>query len=194
MRDVIAAYCERLGAALELDAFDRIEPLARAVRDTWAAGATIFICGNGGSAANAMHIANDWALISRGRPMGMKVEALSANAAVVTTIGNDFGYENIFSDQIEVKGRQGDLLLALSGSGNSRNVVRALEAAAARGMQTFAIVGYTGGACLAAAQHCIHFPVHDMQIAEDLQLVVGHICMKWLAEHPPNQNHEPPNP
>jgi D-sedoheptulose 7-phosphate isomerase len=181
----ITAYRTRLTNALACDALEGIDALATALRDTWSAGGTVFLCGNGGSAANALHLANDWALASRRAPVGMKVEALSANPAVVTTIGNDFGYDQIFAEQIRVKGCPTDLLLVLSGSGNSPNVVRALEAAAAKGMNTFAIVGYSGGACRAAARHCLHFPIDDMQIAEDLQLVVGHICMRWLACHPP---------
>ena len=185
MNDLIAAYRARLTGAFELEAFGHVESLAAAIRDTWRSGGTIFLCGNGGSAANAMHLANDWALVSRGRSAGLRVEALSANPAVVTTIGNDFGYDRIFSDQIEVKGRPGDLLIALSGSGNSHNCVLALEAASAKGMNTFAVVGYSGGACRRAASHCLHFPVDDMQVAEDLQLIVGHMCMKWLAVNHP---------
>lgn len=185
MDELIAAYQARLTVAFAFDAFRQVKSLASAVRDTWAAGGTVFLCGNGGSAANAMHLANDWALISRGQPAGLRVEALSANPAVVTTLANDFGYERIFSDQIEVKGRAGDLLLGLSGSGNSRNVIVALEAAVAKGMNTAAIVGYSGGTCREAAQLCLHFPVDDMQVAEDLQLIVGHMCMQWLAANPP---------
>ena len=73
------------------------------------------------------------------------------------------------------------MLLVLSGSGNSPNVVKALEAGKKTRMRTFAILGYTGGLCKELADVAIHFPIDDMQIAEDLQLIVGHMCMQWLA-------------
>ena len=111
----------------------------------------------------------------------MRVEALSANTSVITCLANDIGYEEIYSVQIETKGRKGDVLLVLSGSGNSPNIVRALEAGKKIGMRTFAILGYTGGRCKDLADVPIHFTINDMQISEDLQLIVGHMCMQWLS-------------
>ena len=75
------------------------------------------------------------------------------------------------------------MLIVLSGSGNSQNVVKALEVGNDIGMRTFAILGYSGGKCKKLAQYPIHFEIEDMQIAEDLQLIVGHMCMQWLAEN-----------
>ena len=83
--------------------------------------------------------------------------------------------------------RRGDLLVVLSGSGNSPNVVRALEQGRALGLTSFAILGFSGGRCLELADHAIHFPVDDMQISEDLQLVVGHMVMQWLYQHRPDK-------
>jgi D-sedoheptulose 7-phosphate isomerase len=180
-------YCDRLALALRLGAMELVPDLARALRDAWARGGSVYLCGNGGSAANAMHIANDLlfgAGISNGG--GLRVEALSANPSVLTTLANDVGYDAIFARQLDVKANAGDVLVALSGSGNSPNVVKALETGNDKGMTTFAILGYSGGACKRIARHPIHFAVDDMQIAEDLQLVVGHICMQWLAANPVN--------
>ena len=84
-----------------------------------------------------------------------------------------------------MKARAGDLLIVLSGSGNSRNVVRAMEQAVALGVTTFAITAYSGGRCSQLADVSIHVPVDDMQIAEDSQLVVGHLCMQWLNSNKP---------
>jgi D-sedoheptulose 7-phosphate isomerase len=112
---------------------------------------------------------------------GLRVEALSANVAVLTCLANDIGYDQIYAEQIKVKARSGDVLIALSGSGNSANIVNALEAGNALGMKTFAILGYSGGRCKKVAQYPIHFEIDDMQIAEDLQLIVGHMCMQWLC-------------
>ena len=102
-------------------------------------------------------------------------------------MANDTGYDNIYSHQLEVKGRPGDLLIALSGSGNSANVVRALETAATLKLKSFAILAFTGGRCKQLADVAIHFNVDDMQIAEDTQLVVGHLCMQWLNANKPAQ-------
>ncbi|MEJ8572846.1 SIS domain-containing protein [Microbaculum marinum] len=181
----IRSYADRLAKALQFDAMDQISPLAEALRDTWTSQRCVYLCGNGGSAANAIHLANDLiygAGIANGK--GLRVEALSANSAVLTCLGNDTGYENVFSEQIRVKGDPGDILIVLSGSGNSPNVVKALQTANSMGLKTFAVLGFSGGRCKALAQHAIHFPVDDMQIVEDLQLVVGHICMQWLHANP----------
>ena len=102
---------------------------------------------------------------------------------MLTCLANDVGYDAIFSMQLAVQGRAGDVLIALSGSGNSPNIVKALEQAKAMGIRTFAVLGYSGGKAKALADIPIHFPVEDMQIAEDLQLVVGHMVMQWLYEH-----------
>src|SRR6266516_4064711 len=146
MEQHVDAYRERLGRALKLAAMAQVPLLGRALRHVWSPGGAVYLCGNGGSAANAMHIANDLlfgAGITNGG--GLRVEALSANPAVVTTLANDLGYDAIYAAQIEVKANPGDLLVALSGSGNSPNIVKALEAGNAKGMKTFAILGYSGG-------------------------------------------------
>jgi D-sedoheptulose 7-phosphate isomerase len=96
-------------------------------------------------------------------------------------LANDTGYENVFSGQLRVLASPGDILIAMSGSGNSPNILRALEEAKNLGLETWAIVGYDGGKALQVAQNVIHFPINDMQIAEDLQMVVCHEVTKILA-------------
>ncbi|MEO8163605.1 MAG: SIS domain-containing protein, partial [Ilumatobacteraceae bacterium] len=152
----------------------------------WGSKQTIYMCGNGGSAGNANHLANDFtygAGVNFG--VGLRVESLSANPAVLTCLANDIGYENIYSEQLRVKANPGDVLVVLSGSGNSANVVKALEMGNELGMNTFAVLGYSGGKCKQIAQHPIHFAIDDMQIAEDLQLIIGHMIMQWLCEQGP---------
>jgi D-sedoheptulose 7-phosphate isomerase len=156
------------------------------MRDCWAAGQQVFFCGNGGSAGNAIHLANDFLYgIAKRTGGGMKVQALSANPAVITCLANDVGYDHIYSEQLAVLGQSGDLLVVLSGSGNSPNILRVLEQAKTMSVKSCAILGYTGGRCKSLADLAIHFPVDDMQVAEDMQLVVGHILMKWLYQNPP---------
>ena len=185
MREHIAEYSGKLAAALKLEAMGSVPALGEALREAWKTGRSVFICGNGGSAANAIHIANDLFFgAGTGSGAGLRVEALSANPAVLTCLANDLGYDRIFAEQIKVKGSPGDVLIALSGSGNSPNIVQALEMGNAKGLQTFAILGYSGGRCKSIARHALHFEIDDMQIAEDLQLIVGHICMQWLRANP----------
>jgi D-sedoheptulose 7-phosphate isomerase len=187
MDQLVRSYSEKLSRALRLPAMGQIPLLAEALHECWKAGRTVYLCGNGGSAGNAIHIANDLlygAGINNGG--GLRVEALSANQAVLTCLANDIGYDRIYSEQIKVKANPNDVLIILSGSGNSSNVVSALETGNAKGMKTFAILGYSGGLCKNIAQHAIHFEIDDMQIAEDLQLIVGHICLQWLCENPAN--------
>lgn len=182
---LISSYSARLSGALAMDAMHGVPILAEALRDAWAEGRNIYICGNGGSAGNAIHIANDFifgAGLKNGS--GLRVEALSANPAVLTCLANDLGYDRVYAEQVRVKGEAGDILIVLSGSGNSPNVVEALQTANSLGLKTFAILGFSGGRCKEIAGHAIHFAIDDMQIAEDLQLIVGHICMQWLCANP----------
>ena len=102
-------------------------------------------------------------------------------------MANDTGYDNIYAHQLQVKGQPGDLLIVLSGSGNSPNIVKALEIADCQKMKTFAILAFSGGRCLDLAHVPIHFAIDDMQIAEDTQLVVGHLCMQWLSNNKPKE-------
>ena len=125
--------------------------------------------------------------VHTGARVNMNVLPASANTGIITCLANDTGYENIYAHQIEVKCRRDDILIALSGSGNSRNIVKAIEKANNKGCKTYAVVGFTGGVCKEIARNVIHFEVDDMQIAEDTQLVAGHLCMQWLSRHKPNR-------
>jgi D-sedoheptulose 7-phosphate isomerase len=175
-------YASALGSILASFDWSPVVGLAKSLADAWSDRRQVFLCGNGGSAANAIHIANDF-IYGVGKDIGggIRVTALPANPAVVTCLGNDLGFETIFSQQLAVLGSRGDILIALSGSGNSPNILRAIETAKAAGMETYAILGYSGGKAKALAGTAIHFAINDMQIAEDLQMVVGHMLMKMLS-------------
>lgn len=144
--------------------------------DAVKAAKRVFICGNGGSAANAIHIAND--LVS----VGIKAQALTGDVATLTAIANDFGYEHVFSRQIAVLGEAGDLLIALSGSGRSPNIIAALNAARAKGMVTWAIVGRERDTPAALAADKSLANGDDMQDAEQAQLYLGHKIMRLIRD------------
>tara|TARA_B100001248_G_scaffold260540_1_gene249058 strand:+ start:75233 stop:75844 length:612 start_codon:yes stop_codon:yes gene_type:complete len=178
-------HAERYGEKLQevFTAFDwqPVSILADTLEHAWKHGHQVFLCGNGGSAANATHLANDYLYgIGAGEGPGLRVNALTANPAVLTCLANDVHYEQVFSAQLSVLAKPDDVLIALSGSGNSPNIVQALKMGQEMAMKTFAILGYSGGKALSLAEVPIHFPIDDMQIAEDLQLMVGHMLMQWL--------------
>jgi D-sedoheptulose 7-phosphate isomerase len=177
-------YSQRLQAVLQATDWSGVARLAGELRDCWRTGRQVFLCGNGGSAGNAIHLANDFLYgISKTHGSGLRVNALPANTSVLTCLANDEGYDEIFSLQLAVQGRKGDVLIALSGSGNSLNILKALEQAKKMGIATFAILGYKGGKAKAMADVPIHFAVDDMQISEDMQLIVGHMIMQWLYQN-----------
>ena len=174
-------YAQRLCELLIGFDWEPVVQLAEDLRDCWRTGGQVFLCGNGGSAGNAAHMANDFLYpVSKRKGSGLRARALTENPAVLTCLGNDEGYDEIFSFQLAALANKGDLLLAFSGSGNSRNVLRALEEARRLGMKSYAILGYSGGQAKALADVPIHVAIDDMQIAEDAQTIICHMIMQWL--------------
>jgi len=183
---VFADYANRLNTAMQATDWSGVTRLAQELRECWTSGRQVFICGNGGSAGNAIHLANDFLYgISKVRGSGLRVHALPANSSVLTCLANDEGYDEIFSLQLAVQARADDVLIVLSGSGNSPNILKALEQAKKMGLRSYAILGYTGGRAKAMADVAIHYALDDMQISEDMQLIVGHMVMQWLYQNQP---------
>lgn len=159
-----------------------IEKAVSLILETWHQGAQILTCGNGGSASTASHYVTDWGKMSyfcTRRPL--HGHCLNDNIGMLTAYGNDNGYDQVFSLAVENYGRAGDLLVVVSGSGNSPNVVKAVETAKARGMRTLAICGFDGGKVKQLADQSVWVRSHDMQICEDCHLVFGHFVMKALT-------------
>ena len=174
-------YSNSLQNVLAEASWRPVEELISLLRTAWQNEKRVYICGNGGSAANAMHIANDLLYGVSMENKGLRVMALPSNSSILTCLANDLGYDEIYSRQIKVQGSKGDVLIVLSGSGNSPNVIKALSQAKEMEITTCAILGYSGGKCLELADIPIHFPVDDMQISEDMQLIVGHMVMQSLC-------------
>ena len=186
-------YVSKLKGCFSKEMNEKIFKLAKSLLQVWEEGNNVFLCGNGGSAGNAIHIANDFIYgtgnCGHGEKIsGLKVTALTSNPAILTCLGNDIGFENIFSYQLKVKANKNDVLIALSGSGNSPNILSAIKTANQIGLKTFGILAFSGGKCKDIVNYPIHFEVNDMQIAEDLQLIIGHLCMQWLSKNKPKFN------
>ena len=180
------AYSNLLQQTIKSINLELVHDLAEDILKCWVEKRNLFLCGNGGSAGNAIHLANDFVYgVAKTHGGGIRATALPANSSVLTCLGNDLGYEEIFSEQLAVAGNAGDLLIVLSGSGNSPNILRALEVARDVGVRSYAILGYEGGRAKALADAVIHVEVQDMQIAEDSQLIIGHMIMQWLFNNRP---------
>lgn len=177
------SYRNALNAALSC--IDR-EKVARALewlRQAREAGNQIFICGNGGSMANASHFACDLGKgAGYGRTRRFKVISLNDNIPTLTAYANDVGYESVFVEQLKNLARSGDVLMALSGSGNSANVLRAIEWANANGVRTIGLTGRDGGKLAPLAQINIHVDAAHMGRIEDAHMAVCHAIAYYFME------------
>lgn len=144
------------------------------------AGATVYVFGNGGSAATSLHFANDLAMIRKEGVHAIRVVSLSANVSVMTAIANDLGYEHVFSEQLRPLVRPGDLVIGISGSGNSPNTIEAFECAKAAGAECIGILGFDGGALLPLSDTYVHVPCSDYLVVEDVHMTIGHAIARAL--------------
>lgn len=142
----------------------------------------IFICGNGGSAATASHFVCDFMKgVSLNQQVKYDLECLNDNTPLMMAVANDIGYEDVFVMPLQAKLHAGDLVIGISGSGNSENVVRAIRYAKEHGANTAALVGFDGGKLLTLADQVVHVKVDNMQIVEDVHMVLDHLMMYILA-------------
>jgi D-sedoheptulose 7-phosphate isomerase len=144
---------------------------------------TIFIFGNGGSGATASHVTGDFLKgISFGLNKRFRVQSLNDNIPGMMAISNDLTYEEIFIEQLKVFLRKDDIVIGISGSGNSANVVKALEYAKSNGAATVAFCGYKGGKVKDIVDITIHAPVHDMEVTEDIHIITFHAIKQILMK------------
>jgi len=142
----------------------------------------IFICGNGGSAATASHFAGDFNKgLSEKLDKKYDFECLCDNLPMMMAVANDTSYDEIFRQPLENKLHEKDVFIGISGSGNSKNVVNAMEYAKNHGAVTIALVGYSGGKLKEMADYSVHVNIDDMQIAEDIHMVLDHLMMHTLC-------------
>lgn len=143
----------------------------------------IFIFGNGGSAATASHVTGDFLKgISYGLDKGFRVVCLNDNISGMLAISNDLTFEDIFIEQLKIFLRKDDIVIGISGSGNSANVLRAIEYANSLGAFTVAFCGYKGGKVKNIARHIIHVPIQDMEITEDIHIIIFHAIKQVMMK------------
>lgn len=178
----LRSYAANLQASIDAVDEDMVTRAAALILDTAARGNRIFAIGNGGSAAIVEHLVCD--LVKGTHIAGqhtLDVTSLASNMALYSAVANDFGFEHVFAAQIEYFGRPGDLVLAVSSSGTSRNIVHAVKTASALGLQTIGFTGFDGGEVRDLADMCIHVPCNNFGIVEDAHQAVFHALAQYLT-------------
>jgi D-sedoheptulose 7-phosphate isomerase len=160
-----------------------IEKIAKALETAEKKGRTVYVMGNGGSAATASHIATDWSKTAerKGKKL-IRCMSLNDNVAFMTAIGNDLGYDELFSRQMENLVDKGDVVVMISGSGNSPNVIKAAELAKKRGAVTVAMTGFAGGKLRKMVDICLHIPSDQYGVIEDMHMAAGSILAFYLKQ------------
>ncbi len=178
----INQYIEMEKQVLETLSDDAINDVMKVLEDARLRGRRIFICGNGGSAATASHFECDFNKgISYDQDIKYDIECLSDNVPMMMAIANDIGYDDIFVVPLKNKLKKDDIVIGISGSGNSMNVVKAFQYANDLGAVTIALTGYDGGKLKQMAGYNIHVNIDNMQIVEDVHLILNHMMMFILS-------------
>ena len=183
MKDQIKAYFERETEVISNLNYDEITEAVEAIKAAYERGATVYIFGNGGSAATASHYVGDFNKgICEKLNKKFKLICLSDNTPILTAIANDISYDEVFAFQLKNKLMPDDLIMAISGSGNSKNVIKAVEYAREIGTKIVGITGYSGGKLRGLSDYKMHVNVDDMQIVEDLHMVFDHMMYRVLTD------------
>ena len=157
----------------------KIGEAVQEVQDCLKSGSQVFVIGNGGSSSTASHFVADWVKGNREiNGIVGKAFCLSDSTPLTTAIGNDMDYDQIFSYQLRSYAKASDLLVCVTGSGNSRNIINACIQAKSLGMKVVALTGFDGGETLRIADFSFHCPVEDMQIVEDMHMSFGHMVIR----------------
>lgn len=175
-------YFAKLQALLEAVSREEMDNGLEVINDAWRRGAQIITLGNGGSSMTALHFITDWnksIYLKTGQPF--RGRTLVDNMGLLMAYGNDLSFADIFAEQLKNIMQPGDLVVAISGSGNSENVIRAVDYANDNGAVTLGLCGYDGGRLKSKAQHVVWANVQDMQLCEDVHAIFGHVVMQKLC-------------
>jgi D-sedoheptulose 7-phosphate isomerase len=179
------AYLEYLKSVLSSIDHSEIGRFIETLLDARNRGATIFFIGNGGSAATASHFANDLSIGTNDYDQPFRAISLVDNISIVTAISNDFGYEEVFIRQLQILGEKGDVLVGISASGNSANLIKAFDYASTVDIKTVAITAFDGGKMKPLADEGIHVPTEPKEYgpAEDAHMVLDHLVGAYLMRY-----------
>jgi D-sedoheptulose 7-phosphate isomerase len=188
--DKITKYLEQEIRTLQKLDIASIDSTINLIRDTYEHGKRIYIFGNGGSSSTASHFQNDFNKgISETLEKKFNFVCLNDNIATLMAIANDFSFEEVFRYQLKGRLEPGDIIMAISGSGNSPNVINAVTYAKEQGNKVIGITGYDGGKLRTICDISMHVPINSMQIAEDIHMIFDHLMMSIFYEELCNINH-----
>jgi D-sedoheptulose 7-phosphate isomerase len=181
MESHLANYVARLDAALRALPGDRMEALGETLFRAYRNDKQVFVLGNGGSSSTASHMAADLAKNTIGPNMKrFRIVSLNDNAAIMTALANDLGYENVFSEQLTNLVQAGDVLIVVSASGNSPNVLKAMRYASSRSAEVIGLLGFDGGAAADLADIALVVDSDHYGIVEDAHLIINHILVDYF--------------
>jgi D-sedoheptulose 7-phosphate isomerase len=182
----VPAFLKRVGQELERIDPTQVQALADAIYECYQNGRFVFVIGNGGSGSNASHLCEDLGKgtlrredFENDKKKRLRILSLTDNTPYILAWGNDEGFERVFVEQLKNLASPGDLLVAISGSGNSPNILRAVDWANRNGVQTFGCTGYSGGKLKSLAKKNMHVPLDDMGIVESIHLTAFH----WVVDN-----------
>ena len=159
-----------------------IQKVVDVITDAFKHGNRVYFCGNGGSAADAQHLAAEFSGRFYTNRKALPAEALHCNTSYLTAVANDYGFDVVYSRMIEGIGETGDILIGLSTSGNSANIIKALEAAKLKGILTIAFTGITGGQMKSISDYLINIPSADTPRIQESHITIGHIICQLVEE------------
>ena len=181
-KGIADAYLNRLSTLLSTIDREQMDHAVQVVADAWLAGKQIITLGNGGSSLTALHFINDWnKSIFMNSQKPFRGRSLVDNLGLVMSYGNDISFQDVFVEQLKNILLPGDLVIAISGSGNSENVIRAVQYANEHEAVTLGLCGYRGGKLKELSQHVVWIDMDDMQLSEDLHSIFGHMVMQRLC-------------
>lgn len=173
-------HLEVAHAVLRSNILAQIEVIAAEIKKALAAGNKVLFCGNGGSAADSQHLAAEFVGRFQKERRGLPAIALTVDTSILTAVGNDYGYDKVFVRQVEALAKPGDVLVGISTSGNSANVVQAVELAKARGVYCVGMTAAGGGKMAELCDQCIAVPAKVTARAQEMHILIGHILCELV--------------
>ena len=178
----LADHLEVLQKLMDSDLPEKLETCAKYVEKALAEGHKVLFCGNGGSAADSQHLAAEFVGRFQKERKGLPAIALTVDTSILTAVANDYGYDTVFARQVQALGEPGDVLVGISTSGNSKNVLLAIEEARAKGITCIGMTAEGGGKRAAACDICLAVPAKVTARAQEMHILMGHILCE-LVDH-----------
>lgn len=167
-------------AVMQSDILEQVERVATAIKTALANGKKVLFCGNGGSAADSQHLAAEFVGRFQKERQGLPAIALTVDTSILTAVGNDYGFDKVFVRQVEALGNEGDVLVGISTSGNSPNVLAAVELAKAKGMYCVGMTAVNGAKLAELCDECIAIPAKVTARAQEMHILIGHILCELV--------------